>query len=292
MKDSFNSTKSDVMELDILKLAKYFVSKAWLLILVAVLTAALTFGYTALFVTPEYQSVSKIYVNNNGVSLGESGQPISGSNISAAQSLVNTYIEILYARSTLELVIDEADLKDAAGNRMNYMDLKEMVEAGSLNGTEIFQIVVTDTDPERAMVIANTITRVLPMRISAVVDGSSMRVVDEAQMGKQTGPRYVLNTILGFLVGFVVMAVIELVLLLNDNYIYDEEYLLENYRIPLLAIIPDLSGKSQGQYGKRKGKKYGYSGYGRHNSYAYEAYQAQLDQKTEERAKKGADHNG
>ena len=292
MKDSFNSTKSDVMELDILKLAKYFVSKAWLLILVAVLTAALTFGYTALFVTPEYQSVSKIYVNNNGVSLGESGQPISGSNISAAQSLVNTYIEILYARSTLELVIDEADLKDAAGNRMNYMDLKEMVEAGSLNGTEIFQIVVTDTDPERAMVIANTITRVLPMRISAVVDGSSMRVVDEAQMGKQTGPRYVLNTILGFLVGFVVMAVIELVLLLNDNYIHDEEYLLENYRIPLLAIIPDLSGKSQGQYGKRKGKKYGYSGYGRYNSYAYEAYQAQLDQKTEERAKKGADHNG
>ena len=72
--------------------------------------ASFAFAGTLLFITPKYQATASMYVNNSSFSLGLERFSISASELSASNSLVNTYIFILKSRTTLEEVIAKAGL--------------------------------------------------------------------------------------------------------------------------------------------------------------------------------------
>ena len=108
-----------------------------------------------------------MYVNNSSISVGST--QVNLSDLTAAQSLVETYMVILKTRGTLEEVIKEANLP------YDYEQLSGMIEAGAVNSTEVFSISVTSASPEEAEKIANTIAELLPNRIADIVEGSSVR---------------------------------------------------------------------------------------------------------------------
>ena len=83
-----------------------------------------------------------MYVNNSSISVGNTSVSITSGDISAAQSLVKTYIVIMQSRKTLNAVIEQAKLP------YTYEQLKSMVSANAVNATEIFEINVTGADPE------------------------------------------------------------------------------------------------------------------------------------------------
>ena len=56
--------EKDVMEIDLLKLAKALWHRAWIIAIAAVLAAGMALFYTAVFVTPLYTSSAMFYVNN------------------------------------------------------------------------------------------------------------------------------------------------------------------------------------------------------------------------------------
>ena len=91
--------KRDV-EIDVMKLLLLYLSKWWLILLCAVVGAGIMFLYTKNFITPLYQAKVTIYVNN-AVS-GQQIESVSGSNLSASQQLVNTYVNILRSDTVLE----------------------------------------------------------------------------------------------------------------------------------------------------------------------------------------------
>lgn len=278
------ASQENVTEIDLIKLLKALWKRAWIIIVVAVLAAGAAFEYATLFIKPQYESTAEMYVNNTGVSIGSASLSISGSSLSAAQSLVKTYIEILKTRSTLEKVIEEAELVGKDGNVMTYEELKKKVSAGAVNNTEIFSITVTDTDPERAKLIANTIVIILPYQIQEIVEGSSVKTVDWAVRGVKSAPNRTRITLIGFLIGAAAVIAVLVILFMNDKYIHDEDYLLENYNIPLLAVIPDLNRKSAGKY---RYKKYGYGKYGGYRGRAYGYYRERVDENEAENGKTG-----
>lgn len=161
-------------EIDLLKLAAALWRKAWAIVLAVVLFATAALGYTAFFVTPLYKATALMYVNSSSISVGSTKVSISQGELSAAQSLVKTYIVILNTRSTLEEVIAQS------GVPYTYEELSKMVSAESVNSTEVFGITVTSPDPTEAELLANTIAQILPERIASVVEGSSARIVDYA----------------------------------------------------------------------------------------------------------------
>ena len=83
--------------------------KIWLILAAAVIATVLSFFVTKLFITPMYTASTKLYVNNSSFTEG-SGSAFSASEITAAQSLVDTYIVILNSRPTLTEVIAQAQL--------------------------------------------------------------------------------------------------------------------------------------------------------------------------------------
>ena len=232
----------DYTEVDLRQLFRALVHKAWAIILAAVLCGGAALAYTQFMITPLYKARTLMYVNNNSLSVGSTKVSISQGDLSAAQSLIGTYTVILQTRSTLEEVIETADLP------YTYEQLRDMVSAASVNSTEIFYIEVTDSDPAEAELIANTIGQILPDKIASIVDGSSVRIVDYAvEPSHRSSPSLTENTALGMLIGIVISCAVIVILQLTDDLIHDSDYLAQNYDIPVLAVIPDLTVRSSGK---------------------------------------------
>ena len=70
-----------------------------------------------------------MYVNNSNISLGDTKVSLSSSDISASQSLVDTYIVILKSRPVLESVIE------STGVDYTVAGLSTMVSASAVNST-------------------------------------------------------------------------------------------------------------------------------------------------------------
>lgn len=239
-------------EIDLLDLAKAMWSHIVAIVLAAVVCAGLALGYTKLLITPTYKANALLYVNSSDISVAGSKLSISASDLTAAKSLVDTYIVILNTRTTLNDVIEQS------GVSYSYDQLKKMISASSVNSTEIFSVEVTSTSPQEAELLANTIARVLPEKIASVVDGSSVRIVDTAVVpSKKAAPSTGKNTMLGFLLGAVLACGAVVVLYLMDDKIHSADYLLSSYDLPLLAVIPDLSQDDDDGY-----YYYGSYGYG------------------------------
>lgn len=252
----FNRSKSkQYVEIDIGELFWSVCKKIWVVILSTILTGALIGSYAFFFVTPKYKASVMMYVNNNSLSVG--GTSFDLSDINAAKSLVNTYMVILNSRNVLNEVIKKS------GVDYSYSELSKMITSAPVDSTEVFEVVVTSTNPEEAKKIANSICLVLPNKISSIVESSSVRIVDSAVLPqKKSSPSITMYALIGMLTGFVVSCVVIIILKLRDNSITSEEYLINNYKYPVLAVIPDFNDnhqKSKYYYSSSK-ERSGYSG--------------------------------
>ena len=231
--------EKDTIEIDLLALARAVWKRIWAVIAAVLVGAAAAFSYAEFFITPLYEAKAMLYVNNSSISVGSTSFSISSGDLTAAQSLVQTYIVILKSRQSLEAVIEQP---------YTYEQLASMVSASAVNETEIFEVTVTDADPEEAELIANTIADILPDKIAEIVEGSSVRIVDYAVVpAYPVSPSVTKYTLIGFLLGGVLsVGVIVLMELLNES-IRSEDYLIQTYNLPILAVVPAMtaSGKEQ-----------------------------------------------
>lgn len=239
---------NDAIEIDLGRIWKAVWHRVWLVLLVAVLCGALTFVGTHLFATPKYKASAMFYVNNNSISMGDTSFSISQGDITAAKSLVDTYIVILTSKSCLNDVIDYAD------SDLSYGELRSMISATAVNSTEIFEVKVTSPDPQEAKELANAIAYILPKRISSIVEGTSANIVDYAVTPTSpSSPGYTSNAMLGFIVGLVVMVLILALREIFDVTIRDQEDIEQCCEYPVLASVPDMINQNQ-----TSGDYYGY----------------------------------
>jgi len=239
-----NEKNKEYYSIDVKHILKYLWHRAWVIVLCGLLLAAIGFSVASFVIQPQYSSSIMLYVNNSSVSIGNTSFSISSSEITAAQSLVKTYTEILMNRTTLNKVIEKADVD------YTYEEIYDMITAGSANETEILQITVTCGDPYEAAKIVNCIAEVLPVRIAEIIEGSSMEVVDSGVVNEQkVSPSITQYTAIGLAVGVVVSILILAILAIMDDTIHDEEYVLQNYEYPILAKIPDLINSGAKPYG-------------------------------------------
>lgn len=233
------------LEIDLLSLLKAMWKSLWLIVAATVLCGAAAFCIARFCITPLYKASVLMYVNNSALSVGSTKVSISSSDLSAAQSLVDTYVVILNTRATLD------EVKDKAGVSYTYEELKDMISAAAVNSTEVFEIVVTSPDPKEARDIGNVIAQVLPKRISTVVEGSSARVVDKAVTpAKKASPSITRYTAVGMLLGIIASCGCIAVRTILDDRIHDEDCLLQMYEnIPVLTVVPELTASESDGYG-------------------------------------------
>lgn len=233
----------DMIEIDLLKLVLILWRKAWAIVLAMIVMGGIAFGVTYNFIEPTYQASVKVYVNNTN----QGNTTMTQSDVNLQRTLVQTYIVTLKSRTTLNEVIKQADLD------YDFEELSGMISAEAVNSTEVFEVTVVSKDAKEAAEIANTIAEVLPSRISEIIESSSVKILDYAIINNEpVSPSYVKNVAIGALAGAVVAVALIFLQFVLDNKIHSEEYLIEHYKYPILAVIPDLTVNSKNKYYKRK----------------------------------------
>lgn len=235
------------LEVDIEQLLGTLWKNLWVIGLATLLGVVLAVLISVMFITPRYESSVMFYVNNSSIRVEGGSMSIDASDISASKSLVDSYSVILQTRLTMEKIISYTGLNKSVS------ELKSMISAASVNGTEFFSVVVSSPDPQEALLIAEGIMEVLPQRINTIIDGTSAKVVDPPVLGTSPSyPSYTLNGIIGAVVGLALSVAMLVVMMLLDVTIHEEEDITELCNYPILAAVPDMSAP-------RKGGYYGYN---------------------------------
>ncbi len=259
--DEKNPKQTEMIEIDLRKLWKALVSKVWVLICVSVLCAALALIGTVAFVAPRYQSTATFFVNNGSLTGTTTGQ-YNASDISASRGLVDTYIEILTTRETLQQVAEYLNRED-----ITWATVSGMVTASAVEDTELFRIAVTYTDPQVAYDVARAITNIFPDRIADIIKNATVKTVDNPVLNTSpVSPNRQTNTLIGFVIGLVLAALGIILREMMDVTVRSTEDIKRACDCMVLATVPDMqdstrSGKSRqvpgtgetGQVGDRIG---------------------------------------
>ena len=227
-----------------IELIKVLWRKKLIIIAMSLLCTAATLGITYACVTPQYSAAIMFYVNNSNISLGNNEISISQSDLNAAQSLVDTYIVILNTPETKQAILEELD--------DSYAEALNNISASAVNSTEIFRVTIIASEREKLYKVAETIGDILPKRISDIVDGSDVRIVNHAYLySGRVSPSYVKNSIMGMMAGFILSCLFFVIRDLMNNTVRNETYLNDLYNVPILSVVPNLMDNSaKGRYKK------------------------------------------
>ena len=256
-------------EIDIKRIIGELMFRAWIIVLAAVISATGAFVYAKNFIIPKYKADITLYVNNYVESVGDEIKKLSSSDISTAQSLVQTYITFIKSDTILEAV------SESLGGSYSAGQIRSMISAKAVEDTEVFNVSITDVNPSEAARIANAIADKAPGLITGFIDGSSVKVIDYAKVPtSRSYPSYVKAVLFGaFGGGGLAILIIVLMALINSK-ISGEEDVEALGSAPLIGKIPNFSrtyGDGTGGYSYKYGYNYGYR-YGRYGGYGYGRY--------------------
>lgn len=226
----------DGYELDLMELFRVLLRGIWLIIAATLVAGLMAFLITRFFVTPLYSASVKLYVDNST----ETTTSITSSDISAAKSLVNTYIAIIKSNTVMDEVI--------AANDSSYSTegLVGRISASSISGTEVLQVTVTTPNPQEAYELANSIAAIAPRHLSRIVSGSSVKIVDKAKLPQSpSSPNYKKNITVGFVLGFFLSCAFLILRALLDTRIKSEADLNRLADLPVLGSITEFKEASK-----------------------------------------------
>lgn len=216
-------------------------NRKWLIIAIMILCAEITYICTACFLTPKYQSSVLFYVNNASFSAEGIVRAITSDDIRVSKHMVDTYAVILNTRTTLDEVIENAQIDAERHELSEGLAIADFLQVERENETELFRVFVTWEDQQEAERIANAIGEVLPKRIDGIINDTSARIADYAVLPTEpVAPSARNNTILGALLGFVLAAGLIALHYLFDERIRSAEALSQYTDTPILAMIPTL----------------------------------------------------
>lgn len=206
------------------------------------LVGALFLWYTATRIPPTYQSSFTVYVSNRPASQTEDAgntaadyAVVDDANVS--NSLASTYA---FAFKSGEMVAEAARDADLGA----YTD---PALAGEVVSTQVEQkaplvtVTVTADSPQDAYQLAQSLVKIAPDYMVAIMNGSSMSVVEPPhEATHQSSPSNVRNAAIGFLVGFLSMALIVVVRDERNPGVGGRKELEERSGMPVITDANDV----------------------------------------------------
>ncbi len=233
-------------EFNFMSLLKTILNKLWLILLIAVVAASVTFTYLTFFVTPTYRSTGSFITSNGGISNTPTNNTSSGtsfyksSDLSSSLQLKATYIRILQTDSLYKRIAEKI------GNGYTYKTLKNSITITNSNEDDLFiDIAVVDTNKQNASKIANCFLEEGSLFIKEFLPDSYVKPMDSASNAVKNYPTPIRDSVLVFLASAVIVVLILALIQNFDDTIKDEEDFRSRYKYPILGIVPDFSAAAK-----------------------------------------------
>lgn len=225
--------EQNTIEIDVFQLFKTLWKRKLMILIVALVTGAGAFAYSAFIVKPEYTSTTRIYVVNRN----QGDKPgLTNQDLQAGSYLVKDYREIILSQDVLEEVISDLKLDLTPKGLANKIKVTVPVD------TRIVYISVNNRVPEEASRIANSLREVAAQKIISITRVSDVTTLEEARPAiSPSSPNIKRNTLIGFLAGGIGTGVIVLLLELLDTHVKRPEDIEDTLQMPLLGVVPNFN---------------------------------------------------
>lgn len=191
-------------------------------------------AYTFFFVTPQYESTSKILVNQTQ----NTSQSITNTDIQTNLNLINTYKSIINEPIILEDAIAATDSNLTVG------ELKNKITVQTQDNSLVFGINVSDKSPYVASELANAIATSFKTKIGDILEVESVTILSEAAPNiNAVSPNVLLNLVLGLIIGLMLGIGISFLAEFMDNTVKDIQFITDNIGWSNLGTISLLSDK-------------------------------------------------
>lgn len=232
-------------ELDVLELFYYLLEHIKQLVAAVVVGVLVMLLVSLFFLTPQYEATSKLYV------MARNDSAVNLSDLQIGSYLTSDYQEVFKTWEVHEQVLQNLGLD------YEYEELEDMLTITNPSDTRILYITVTSDDPVEATNMANEYANVARNYIYEMMGTEEPSLFSVAlEPLEPVSPRKMLNTVLGGLVGGLLMAAILVVRFIRDDKIKTADDITNYIGIPTLAIVPALgsqrksSAKSKGRQGR------------------------------------------
>lgn len=244
-----NLQNNDEIEIDVLELFHVLLDKIWVIILAGAVAALAVVAATILFITPQYQSTTKMYVLSK-----QGSNTLTSQDMQTSLSLTKDYAELIKSRSVTEGVITQLNLD------MTHEQLLSKMTVDSATDTRILSISVRDADPYVACEIANAIRDVAANHIKNVMDIDAVNVVETANIPEnKISPSIKKNGLVGGVAGVAIAIAIILITYLSNDTIKTQEDVERYLGLSTLGTIPmseaDRKNKNKKKHKKQKRSK-------------------------------------
>ena len=175
----------------------------WLTIILCIviseiLCGTIFFAYSKFFITKMYTSNASIYVDSKATQVVEQSQNNTANlvELTTAEMLVDTYIEILSSNSFCYNIKEKLKLPYSAG------EIKSMITYSRVEETGVVHISVSAPSPNDAYEICSAVLLYANTQIEDVMKVGFVRTVDPATMpGKHSYPNDFKNAMVGVVLG-------------------------------------------------------------------------------------------
>ena len=235
----------DEIEIDLLELLRVLWSKIGYVILAALALGLLMVLVSKVFMKPQYESTTKMYV----LSKQDSSSTVTSGDLQASSLLTKDYAELIQSRQVVETVIAQLNLD------LTYEEFLNKITVTTQNDTRILSITVKDEDPYVASQMADAIRVAASDHIQNVMNTEAVNVVDEANIPDEpVSPSIKKNGLIGAIAGaFIAIVIIIIVYLTNDTIQTSED--VERYLgVSTLGIIPLAEGQKKSKKKNKNGR--------------------------------------
>lgn len=239
-----NQQNQDEIEIDLLELLRVLWSKIGYVILAALALGLLMVLVSKVFMKPQYESTTKMYVLSK-----QDSSTVTSGDLQASSLLTKDYAELIQSRQVAETVIAQLNLD------LTYEEFLKKITVTTQNDTRILSITVKDEDPYVASQMADAIRVAASDHIQNVMNTEAVNVVDEANIPDEpVSPSIKKNGLIGAIAGaFIAIVIIIIVYLTNDTIQTSED--VERYLgVSTLGMIPLAEGQKKSKKKNKNGR--------------------------------------
>lgn len=235
------------MELNIHKVLSLLLVKLKYIILVALIFALATFGYTKLLVTEKYTSSAKFLVV-----MDESNSKSTEANF--VKEAVHSYLEIFDTTKFFNEVAEKYT-EEYPDRKYTAAALKGMTSMQSATNEDApsFTIRVISSDPEICYTLANTVADHMILKSQDYNALNKIELIDDPiKPILPSSPNVVGNTFVGLFFGAVLASAFIIFRELMDKKIKNLEDITNSFDLPILGVVPDTSPEIKNKRSKDK----------------------------------------